>query len=107
MEFTEKQLEEYRNRLHKKMFWLLLYKDPDTREEYANVDFERYFNFLMKELKGLNELLDSPPFLLETLSTLQAAYQESLSDPFNYSNYRKLVLDAHNVLDKVFAEVES
>ena len=107
MEFTRKQLEEYRNRLHKKMFWLLLYKDPATKEEYANVNFDRYFNFLMKELMGLNELLGNPPFLLETMSTLQAAYQENTNEPFNYSNYRKLILDAHNVLDKVFEGVES
>ena len=105
-DFNEKQLDEYRDKLHKKMFWLLLYKDPETRDSYEYVDFDRYFKFLMKELSGLNDLLDNPPFLLETLSMLQAAYNESTKDPFNYGNYRKLVLDAHNILDRVFEEVD-
>lgn len=107
MEFNEKQLEEYRDKLHKKMFWLLLYKDPETKDAYDGVDFDRYFHFLIKELAGLNDLLDNPPHLLETLSVLQAAYKESTLEPFNYSNYRKLVLDAHNILDTVFEGVES
>ncbi len=106
-EFNEKQLDEYRERLHKKMFWLLLYKDPETKDAYDYVDFGKYFMFLMKELKGLNELLNHPPYLIETMSTLQAAYDESMSEPFDYGSYRKLVLDAHNILDKVFGEVES
>ena len=105
MDFNEKQYYEYRDRLHKKMFWLLLYKDPETRDEYSEVNFNRYFKFLMKELDGLNELLSHPSFLLETMSLLQAAYNETVNDPFDYTNYRKLVLDSHNVLDKVFEGV--
>lgn len=107
MDFNKKQYNEYKDRLHKKMFWLLLYKDPETRFEYEDVDFDRYFKFLMKELDGLNELLSHPSFLLETMSLLQAAYNETVVSPFNYGSYRKLVLDSHNVLDKVFEEVET
>lgn len=105
--FNKEQLNEYRERLHKKMFWLLLYKDPATKEAYEYVDFSKYFNFLMKELGGLNELLSNPPHLIETMSVLLAAYNETTNTPFVYANYRKLILDAHNILDRVFEEVES
>ena len=41
--FDDTQFEEYKEKLHKEMFWLLLYKDPKTKEEFKNVDFEKYF----------------------------------------------------------------
>ena len=41
--FDDLQIEEYKEKLHKEMFWLLLYKDPKTKDEFKNVDFEKYF----------------------------------------------------------------
>ena len=105
-EFGSEQLIAYREKLHKKLFWLLLYKDPKTKDEYNYVDFDKYFNGLMGEIDGLNEVLRQPPELVEMMSILQAAYNESTSQNFNYREYRKRVLDAHSVLDKLdFGEV--
>ena len=42
--FDDLQIEEYKEKLHKEMFWLLLYKDPKTKDEFKNVDFEFYKN---------------------------------------------------------------
>ncbi len=53
--FSDKQITEFKNKLHKKLFWLLLYKDPKTAQNYKNVDFAKYFVNLMKEIDGLNE----------------------------------------------------
>lgn len=100
-DFTNEQWAEYRERLHKKMFWLILYKDPETNGEYGDIDFDRYFENLMKELNGLSDLLLSPDGLLEMLSILEAAYIESKKENFNYRTYRKFVLDAHNLLDRI------
>ena len=48
--FSDKQITEFKNKLHKKLFWLLLYKDPKTAQNYKNVDFAKYFVNLMKEI---------------------------------------------------------
>ena len=34
--FDDLQIEEYKEKLHKEMFWLLLYKDPKTKDEFKN-----------------------------------------------------------------------
>ena len=31
--FDDLQIEEYKEKLHKEMFWLLLYKDPKTKDD--------------------------------------------------------------------------
>ena len=95
------QLSEYRDKLHNKMFWLLIYKDPKTIDEYAHVDFDKYFRSLMKEINGLNDILLRPPKLIEMMSLLQAAYNETTAKEFNYKAYRKFILDARNALDDI------
>lgn len=99
--FSDKQITEFKNKLHKKLFWLLLYKDPKTAQDYENVDFAKYFANLMKEIDGLNELLCYPTPIIEICCKLQAAYMESRSEQFDYQVYRKFVLDAHNLVDKI------
>lgn len=106
-ELTSNQLTEYKDRLHKKLFWLLLYKDPKTKDEYCQTDFDRYFHTLMMELKGLDELLLHPSGLVEMLCILEAAFEETRKIPFEYSIYRKFVLDAHALLDRMNWEVAS
>ena len=83
------------------MFWLLLYKDPETRGEFEYVDFDKYFDYLMREIIGLNDVLSNAPEVVQMITMLQAAYNETRHDPFNYQAYRKLILDAHQVLDKI------
>ena len=104
--FTGNQLDQYREKLHKKMFWLLLYKDPNTNKDLTEMDFDKYFVTLMKEINGLNDLLLWPDGLIEMLSILEAAYNESKAKEFNFRIYRKFILDAHNLLDKIDWEVK-
>lgn len=100
-EITKEQFDDYKVKLHKKLFWLLLYKDPDTCSDFDYVDFDKYITSLMKEITGLSTILSSPCELVELLAFLQAAYNETFSDEFNYKAFRKFVLDAHNVLDRL------
>jgi len=95
------QFKKYKKKLHSKIHWLLLYKDPATKEKFASVDFGKYFESLMRELNGLNDILLNPPYMVEILSILQAAYNETLEPDFNYELYRKFILDAHSALDKM------
>ena len=99
--FDDLQIEEYKEKLHKEMFWLLLYKDPKTKDEFKNVDFEKYFINLMMKIDGLNTLLFYPVEIVAIMSLLQAALNETRSDDFNYRSYRKLILDAHSLVDKI------
>lgn len=99
--FDDLQLEEYKEKLHKEMFWLLLYKDPKTKDEFKNVDFEKYFINLLKKIDGLNALLSYPVEIVSIMSLLQAALNETRSDDFEYKSYRKLILDAHSLVDKI------
>jgi hypothetical protein len=100
-QFSEEQVDEYKVILHKKLFWLLLYKDPKTKKDYESVDFERYYSGLMGEINGFNELLSCPKQIVEIMSLLEAALIESRNDDFDYSKYRKYVLDAHALIDQI------
>lgn len=84
--FDDTQFEEYKEKLHKEMFWLLLYKDPKTKDEFKNVDFEKYFINLMKKIDGLNALLSYPVEIVSIMSLLQAALNETRIEEFNYSS---------------------
>lgn len=99
--FNNSQFNDFKVKLHKKLFWLLLYKDPKTSDEYSGVDFKKYFITLMKEIDGLNELLFYPEPVVEIYCKLQAAYKETTEPEFDYQVYRKFVLDAHELIDKI------
>ena len=100
-EFMDGQFERYLERLHKKLFWLILYKDPQTADKYINIDFTMYFQNLMKERGGLNELLFYPAEIVEIMALLQAAFNEAQSPNYNWQVYRKFVLDAHALVDRI------
>ena len=99
--FKDEQMDDYKVKLHKELFWLLIYKDPKTKDEYPNVDFNKYFDGLMKRINGLNKLLFYPTEIVAIMSTLEAAFIESKKENFDYQEYRKLVLDAHSLVDKI------
>lgn len=99
--FSEEQMEQYKKQLHSKMFWMLLYKDPKTSDKYSDVNFDKYFINLMKEIDGLNKILNYPCEIVGIMSMLEAANTEASKKDFDYSAYRKLVLDAHNLVDKI------
>lgn len=99
--YSNEQFENFKEKLHKKLFWLLLYKDPQTKDRYKNIDFDRYFTVIMKEINGLNDLLLYPVEIVEIMDVLQTAYNETKKENFDYREYRKFVLDAHALVDKI------
>ena len=98
--FSKEQIDKYKDRLHSKLFQLLLYKDPETKDKY-NVNFEEYFSGVMHSIDGLNELLFYPEVIVELMSNLEAAFMETRKENFDYKVYRKLVLDAHALVDHI------
>ena len=104
--FTQHQIIEQKKILHSMIFWLLLYKDPKTSYKFKYVDFDKYFNSLMSRISGFGELIFNPPEIVSLLSILEGAYLETQKDFFDFLIYRKLILDAHSLVDKI-KEVDS
>lgn len=92
--FTSNQLHEYKELLHKKIHWLLIYQETN----YPNL--LDYFSALQSHIAGLNELFDSVQFI-NLATTIECAKLEYLKTNFNHKEYRKLVLDAHAIVDSL------
>lgn len=99
--FDPEQFEAFKVKWHKEIHWLLLYKDPKTAEEYSYVDYKKYYEGLMRRINGLSALLFYPPEIVSILSNLEAAYLETQKSEFDFQVYRKLILDAHALVDKI------
>lgn len=99
--FSDEQVQYFREQLHKKIHWLILYKDPNVCDKYKYVEYDKYFITLMKEIDALNQLLCYPVPIIELTCLLQAAFMETRNKEFDYPTYRKLILDAHNLVDKI------
>lgn len=100
-EFEDTQFEEYINQLHKKLFFLLLYKDPKTQDDFIDVDFDAYFKKIMVEIDAFNKILQYPKPIVELVVTLQEAYDEQKSEGYDWKIYRKHILDAHGLIDRL------
>jgi len=99
--FSDDQLSATKQYIRKQIFYLLLYVDPETKEEYSNVNVNKAFQGLQYKLGGLNSILFEPPSLITVMSLLEAALLEYQKSDFNFNAYRKLVLDAGNEVKKI------
>lgn len=103
--YSDNQLLDSTTYIRKQIFYLLLYVDPKTKEKYKDTDVCSAFNGLMYKLDGLNSLLFEPPALVHVMSMLESAlleYKKSLNNQsFNFTKYRKLILDAGNETLKI------
>lgn len=99
--FSENQIEQTKKNLRGSIFFLLLCVDEKTSWEYQDVDVNKSFNGLLLKLGGMNELLLEPPEIVTTMSLLQAALIEYNKPEFNFSTYRKLILDAGAEINKL------
>ena len=89
-------VKEYKEKLHSKIHWLLIYKEADDCSY-----FKDYFNSLLKYICALNKVLENNSVIMDLMVTLQLAYDESQKDNYSHKTYRKYVLDAHNIVDKL------
>lgn len=97
-DLTSEQYEDFRNELHKKIHWLLIYK------EKGYIHLDEYFSSLMFKIGGLNSLLGYPPSIMDLLCLLESARQENLKPDCDFKLYRKAILDAHSAIDRIFDE---
>lgn len=93
--FTTSQFDEYKKRMHSMVHWLLVYQESN---EPALLN---YFSKVQLKLAGLNELLEYPPQVVELMGLIEAARIEYEKPDFHHGLYRKMILDAHECIDKI------
>lgn len=90
-EFADKQISEIKQILRKRIFFLLVVAEDNTK--FPDVNLPLAHTTLMWKISGLNELLGEPVELVTVLSLLEEALNNLKTD-FDFAKYRKLILDA-------------
>lgn len=100
-EFNEEQFAAYVKKLHSMIHWLLVYKDEN------NPVLGDYFSVIQSKIAGFNSLLMNPPEMIELMGLIECARLEYLKgDACDSKVYRRTILDAHSVIDKIGAVKE-
>ncbi len=92
--FNERQVVEAKEKIKKKIFFFLLIVDPQTSDQFTNIDIEDAFKNVQTLINGLNELLFYPKEVVFSSSLIESALMEYHNPDFSYERYRKLLLDA-------------
>lgn len=105
-EFTSEQIKHTKKSIQKKIFFLLLIVDPETKSDHKNINVIDAFTNIQHTLGGLNSILGEPIELVNIISLIEAALIEYTSpdfntDDFRHSAYRKLILDAGSEVEKI------
>lgn len=98
--FKESQIDYYKQKLRKKIFWLVLYTDKNTKKDFESIDVVEYHKNLLFEISTCNELLLYPKDFVEIINSLECALSILQSDDFNFYRYKKLVFDAGALLQR-------
>lgn len=93
-EFTDNQISVTKEKMRKQIYFLLLC--VEKKDEYLEIDVNKAFDGLLLKFGGLNSILNFPPELVKVISLLEAALIEYNKSDFQFSKYRKLILDAGN-----------
>lgn len=99
--FTQEQIIEAKKDMRKKIFFLLLMKDPYNERDFEHIDATRVFDSTIAKINGYNEILLYPTEMISVMALLEAARLELQKKEFNFRVYRKLVLDAGSEVDKI------
>ena len=99
--FKKSQIDYYKKKLRKKIFWLVLYTDKDTKDDFDNIDVVKYHKNLLFEISSCNELLLYPKDFVEIINSLECALSILQSDEFDFYKYKKLVFDAGAMLQRM------
>lgn len=92
--FNDNQFSDYIELLHNKIHWLLIY------QENSYPKLNNYFNNLQLYIAALAELIPSP-YIIDLANTIECAKLEFNNPNFNHQKYRKIIFDAHSIIDKI------
>lgn len=94
-QFKPEQIAEEKKRLRSSIFFLLLAVDPETSDNYPDVNVDKTFSNLLCRLGGMNELLLCQPEIVSCMSWLESAKEEfEKTEEFDFSVYRNCILTA-------------
>lgn len=91
---TEAQIRHYIKEVQRMIFWCILYTDPQTSNEYPDINVSAYQKNIMKKIIGFNSILFYPNELVNVIVILEAALNLFESNDYTFPEYRKLILDA-------------
>lgn len=94
-EFSNEQIDIFLLDLHKKIHRLLYFKENN----YEHLD--EYIVDLLYEVNGATSLFFNCKYFVELMIVLENIKLELKSKDFNFKRYRKFVLDAHGLVDKL------
>lgn len=97
--FSEEELKSYFTRLHKRVHWLLVYKEENFPTLSA------YFDYILYQLKGLQSLYPDIHHIMELVVLIRAAKIESEKEDYDHFIYRKSILDAHGIIEEIEKEL--
>lgn len=92
--FSKKQVDKLIKSIRGSIFFLLVSVDPETKDDYKDVDVDKNFDYIFNRLNGLNKLLIDRVELVDVMSMLHSARLEYQNPDFDFKVYRKLILDA-------------
>lgn len=106
--FTDKQINEAVRAMHNDIHKLLLYKDKRIEEKIFEDDeaFLIFFENVMFKLGGTKTLFNDNGIMVTLMSELQAALNNAKSDHFDYTTFRRAILDSHGYIKAMFEEVD-
>lgn len=92
------QWKEYKLSLAKAIFLPL----PFYEDGYEKID--QYFDSLLLQIYGLNEILNQDEKVITILVLLEGARLELRKEDFELARYRKAILDAYNLAKQIGGE---
>lgn len=93
------EFEDYRERLHSLIHWLLIYRDE------ANPCLSQYFEKVQAKLAGFSSLLQDTPLCVELMVLIESARVLTQKDECDQRLFRKMIFDAHELIDRIFDEL--
>lgn len=100
-EYTENQIAEFKQRIRKKIYFLLLAVDENTADQFEHINKRKAFRSLLYELGGASSVFFEPAEIVECVNLLEEARKELFSKGFSFSKYRKLILDAGACIERI------
>ena len=97
-EIPQIQWDNYKLSLAKAIFLPL----PFYEDNYGKID--QYFDSLLLQIYGLNEILNQDEKVISILVLLEGAKLELSKEDFNLTRYRKAILDAYNLAKQIGGE---
>lgn len=98
---TKAQILSIKKFLRKSIFFLLLYVDPATKQDYSYIDVNEAFVNLLYKMGGLNSMLINCIEITIAMTLIEEAKLQYNSVSFDYQVYRKLILDAGAEIEKI------